>query len=313
MIGVLSRSLGLPASRVRTALDELNSVGAARPERAATPTGPVRMWRGRRPDAVVTSLQARHVEESQARHLLRRSLSGLELGDIMRHPDLAAPGAVRVLIGGLKVRTRLGELAPRVRRESLSITPEPTENAETVRAGAPGSLALARRGIVMRNLGVPSGPGDASRAVGVELAAAGVVFRELPQLPARIVIFDRENVIVPIDPTRPGRGALEVTAPAAVAQFVEVFNRYWDKARTPEPLTHPDIVLSARESAIVALLAEGHTDASASAELGISVRTIAYSLSELMNRCGVQNRFQLGLALGAYSAIKPATHKGDQL
>ncbi|WP_412540495.1 helix-turn-helix domain-containing protein [Longispora sp. K20-0274] len=50
-------------------------------------------------------------------------------------------------------------------------------------------------------------------------------------------------------------------------------------------------MLSSREHAIIALLAAGHTDASASVELDISVRTIAYTLSDLMGRLGVRNRF----------------------
>jgi DNA-binding CsgD family transcriptional regulator len=55
--------------------------------------------------------------------------------------------------------------------------------------------------------------------------------------------------------------------------------------------------LNAREKAIVELLAEGHTDASVAQRLGISERTITYTLRALMDRVGVENRFQLGLVL----------------
>lgn len=57
--------------------------------------------------------------------------------------------------------------------------------------------------------------------------------------------------------------------------------------------------LTERELAIVTMLAAGHTDASTAHQLGISSRTIAYTMRGLMDRCGVQNRFQLGLILGA--------------
>ena len=59
--------------------------------------------------------------------------------------------------------------------------------------------------------------------------------------------------------------------------------------------------LTPRERAIVRMLAEGHTDATTSERLGLSARTIAYTLRGLMDRCGAQNRFQLGLMLGAYA------------
>ncbi|WP_412540496.1 helix-turn-helix transcriptional regulator [Longispora sp. K20-0274] len=87
--------------------------------------------------------------------------------------------------------------------------------------------------------------------------------------------------------------------------MVNLFNTYWDEATPPERPMSPDIVLSPREAAIIALLSSGHTDASVAAELGISVRTIAYTVSDLMNRCGVSNRFQLGLVLGAHGTTPP--------
>jgi DNA-binding NarL/FixJ family response regulator len=67
----------------------------------------------------------------------------------------------------------------------------------------------------------------------------------------------------------------------------------------------PLIALSAREKVVLELLAEGHTDASAAEHLGISQRTVAYTLRALMDRCGVDNRFQLGLALGAARVVLP--------
>jgi DNA-binding NarL/FixJ family response regulator len=62
--------------------------------------------------------------------------------------------------------------------------------------------------------------------------------------------------------------------------------------------------LTPREQAIVSLLAAGHTDASTAHQLGISSRTIAYTLRALMDRYGVQNRFQLGLMIGRTRASR---------
>lgn len=58
------------------------------------------------------------------------------------------------------------------------------------------------------------------------------------------------------------------------------------------------IVLSERESAVLELLARGHTDASAASRLRLSQRTIATVVRGLMSRFNVSSRFQLGLALG---------------
>jgi DNA-binding NarL/FixJ family response regulator len=57
-------------------------------------------------------------------------------------------------------------------------------------------------------------------------------------------------------------------------------------------------VFTPREKALVELLAAGHTDASAARRLGLSPRTVSYTVQSLMDRLEVENRFQLGLALG---------------
>jgi len=59
------------------------------------------------------------------------------------------------------------------------------------------------------------------------------------------------------------------------------------------------IVLSERERALIDLLAEGHTDITAAARLCLSARSVTNIMRGLMDRVGVDNRFQLGLALGA--------------
>jgi DNA-binding CsgD family transcriptional regulator len=57
--------------------------------------------------------------------------------------------------------------------------------------------------------------------------------------------------------------------------------------------------LDERQRKLVALLLAGHTDASAAGRLGISPRTVTNILRALMDRLGVDNRFQLGVARGS--------------
>ncbi|GAA4723977.1 helix-turn-helix domain-containing protein [Phytohabitans rumicis] len=64
----------------------------------------------------------------------------------------------------------------------------------------------------------------------------------------------------------------------------------------------PQDMLDPREQALVKLLAQGHTDATAARELRISTRSVSSIVRTLMDRLGVDNRFQLGLALGALHA-----------
>ncbi|WP_406001210.1 helix-turn-helix transcriptional regulator [Streptomyces sp. NBC_00829] len=58
------------------------------------------------------------------------------------------------------------------------------------------------------------------------------------------------------------------------------------------------LLLDERQRKLISLLVAGHTDSSAAQRLGISPRTVTNTLRVLMNRLGVDNRFQLGVAIG---------------
>jgi DNA-binding CsgD family transcriptional regulator len=148
---------------------------------------------------------------------------------------------------------------------------------------------------VIRDLSVPPLPADATGALTEELAANGCQFRELPSLPTRIMVFDRATALVRLDPVDPRRGVLELTDAATVGALVQAFFRHWERA-TPSQGS-AEVHLTARELAVVRLHMTGLTDAAAAGELGLSERTVAYTMRGLMDRFGVTNRFQLGLAL----------------
>jgi DNA-binding CsgD family transcriptional regulator len=105
----------------------------------------------------------------------------------------------------------------------------------------------------------------------------------------------------------------EAPAPAAVTLEDTQSDRGYLARPAAEALAEADqqpdgpaIALTPRERAIVELLAQGHTDETAARELDLSRRTVGYALGGLMSRLGVDNRFQLGLALGAMKAASPA-------
>ena len=112
-----------------------------------------------------------------------------------------------------------------------------------------------------------------------------------PQSPARI----------PVQAGPPAREAVPEARPLPTGQQPR------RQPAEPEPALEPPaaVALTPRERAIVELLARGHTDETAARELDLSRRTVGYALGGLMSRLGVDNRFQLGLALGAMRAATP--------
>jgi DNA-binding NarL/FixJ family response regulator len=119
----------------------------------------------------------------------------------------------------------------------------------------------------------------------------------------KLMVFDQRAALLPADPADFDAGAVLLTDQDAVAQLTRLFYRFWGTARDIYQHEVPAIMLSPREQAIVTLLSAGHSEAATAAELSLSRRTVVYTLRALMDRLGVDNRFQLALVLGAAHAV----------
>ncbi|MFD7161027.1 LuxR C-terminal-related transcriptional regulator [Kribbella sp. NPDC059898] len=129
-----------------------------------------------------------------------------------------------------------------------------------------------------------------------QLTRNGAQVRTAPTVPLCAMIVDTATVALPAD--RTGRGAVSILRlAAAVGAVTELFERVWHAAT---PLRQPTGLgdtsgLTVREREVLSLLSDGGTDASAAAQLGVSVRTVRRMVSEMMARLGAQSRFQAGL------------------
>jgi DNA-binding CsgD family transcriptional regulator len=141
--------------------------------------------------------------------------------------------------------------------------------------------------------------GSAPSGHDARLIAAGAEHRILPTLPAKMVIIDRAIVMTPVDPEDPLQGVWQITAKPLVRALVEMYQRLWGQAA--EPVRWP-AGLSARERAVVTLLAEGCTDQTVAEQLGLSRRTITYTVADLMEKYGARSRFHLALLLAGADA-----------
>jgi DNA-binding CsgD family transcriptional regulator len=289
------RQLGLSARRVHAAIAELHEADALTPA--------VRRRSGRTPEwtvvpanVVIERLRARRMRvvdrETQSRshwHAVQRlpPHSGAQLGD-----------GVHYLNSRDAARRRLTALNAVERHEQLAINTEQAFDAASMRSAAPLDRSLMERGIRLRVLGLP--PADGDRQVPPALQDTPYCsFRESTELPMKLLVVDRKVALFPADPVDLERGYLEVSHPAMVRSLVKLFDQHWDSAVDPRRCGMPDIVLSEREQDLINLLAAGHTDVSAAAELRVSARSVSNIMRGLMDRLGVENRFQLGLALGA--------------
>jgi DNA-binding CsgD family transcriptional regulator len=274
----LSRELGLARARTKSALDELAAAGAT------VAAGSV--WGARTPAEVVRRFRQRPAPPPPESERWRRHFAAIEGG----RADISG----RLWPSRSAARRRVAQLATLERHEHLTINNEPVISAESMSAAQPVDRRLAARGVRLRIV-------DRDRGSATPL----VPVRHVETPPMKLMVFDRRVALFPADPLDLERGYVEVADEGFVAAMCALFERLWAKGRDPHSQEVIPIELSPRESALVGLLALGHTDQSAADELGLSPRTVAYTMRALMDRVGVQNRFQLALALGAAGVVRP--------
>jgi DNA-binding CsgD family transcriptional regulator len=287
--GRLERDLGLSPLRVAEGLDELRSVGAVTTRSRAG--GAMILWTATRPEDLVPALRQNRPRPATVPVDLPGAVS---LGDGIRHlPSRAL------------TRMRLAHLVDAVRHEHLAMQPEQEYDAESARSALPMDQALLRRGVRMRVLGVQPVDDDPLAIHGRQAHDARPAYRHAAEVPTKLMVMDRRTAIVPVTPDNLEHGYLEITHRAVVAALVTLFERQWDAAEPRPARGTAHLLLSAREQQLLSLLAQRHTDQTAAAAMRISRRTVTNTLRSLMDRVGVQNRFQLGLAIGALGVVHP--------
>jgi len=288
--GQLERSLGLSRHRIGRGLDELLAAGAVedrqRNGRRAT------QWTPIEPDRVVPALRERR-RPTPVRDVLP---DPVRLDEGMRH-----------LPSRELTRARLAELVGAVRHEHLAMQPERSFEAESARSAVPMDRKLLTRGVRMRVLGaVPVDAEDPLFAHGRRADDLRPDYRQATGTPMKLIVMDRRVAFLPVSPDDLDQGYLEITQEAVVAGLVALFQRHWEAAGIHHLPRPPHITLADRERDLLQLLARGHTDASAAHALRVSRRTVSNTLRGLMDRLGVDNRFQLGLAIGMLGLVTPS-------
>jgi sugar-specific transcriptional regulator TrmB/DNA-binding CsgD family transcriptional regulator len=291
----LRAELGLPAARVATALDELASIDAVGRQPGSPPRSTA--WVARPPAEVLAALRRRRHAPTPA------PLAG--------HPPAMVPlpyeVAVRHLTSRTQARARLAELNAVVSHEHLAMHPEPAFDHESVRSALPMDRMALSRGVHMRILGVGPAEPDPLAAYRGPAAEAVPEYRTAQAMPMKLIVIDRQIALFPVDPRNLERGYLEMAQPPVVTALVNLFEQHWQSARDRWELAVPQTALTHREHTLITLLAHGHTDASAARHMHLGVRTVSHVVRVLMDRFNVDNRFQLGLVLGALRATEATT------
>ncbi|MEU6860677.1 helix-turn-helix transcriptional regulator [Glycomyces sp. NPDC046736] len=221
-----------------------------------------------------------------------------------------APGesGVEQVIGLKAIRTRIAELAASCVEEQLILAPVGKLSEETFEEAQAVDEDVLKRGVRMKSVYLDAVRNDpfTMEALNWEIDAGGEV-RTAPSLPLRMIVFDRERAIIPMDDLDCEIGALILGNRVIIQAMVALFINIWADA---QPLTrrrpYRSEPLTAQEQHVLKLWAQGHTDASAARQMKVSHRTIRRLSEDLTKRLGARSRFQLGALATARGLIKEA-------
>ncbi|MEV8328427.1 helix-turn-helix transcriptional regulator [Kitasatospora sp. NPDC056731] len=241
-------------------------------------------------------LQALH-EELQQVTQSRRLIDELRCERGARHRPAQDVERLEVLD---EIRTRIDDLAFFAREEILSAEPYTELTPENIAHARPLDACCLRRGVRIRSVILGRALEHPPTAGYLhELAAQGAEIRVIDELAERILLYDRQTVLVPADPADTSRGALLTRQPGLVANALALFEKIWDEAaELPDPTGAEDTAeyrLSAMEQLVLAEMCRVAKDETGARNLGISVRTYRRHIAEILRVLGAGGRTQAAL------------------
>jgi sugar-specific transcriptional regulator TrmB len=225
------------------------------------------------------------------------------LGQTFRRSSQADNSAITEVRGLANIDSYLQALVADCRTELLTAQPYGRRPAKTLAQAENRDLRALDRGVRMRTLYQHSArQSPATREYVAEITAHGAEVRTLDEFFKRLIIVDREVVILPASDDH--NVAVAVRDKSLVAYLVDIFERFWERARpfTGHDAKNEKAIAEDVRAMTIRLLVEGHSDPASAKRLGVSTRTYAGYIAALKDEYGVQTRFQLGHAMGGASS-----------
>ena len=224
------------------------------------------------------------------------------LGQAYRRSPSTEDGPITELRGE-RIDRYLQEVVGGAQNELLTAQPQVGRSPAVLKAAVQRDIAALQRGVTMRTLYQHAARRmRATRQYVARVSDEGGEVRTLDEFFDRLIVVDREVAIIPA----PGEFgvAIAIRNPAVVMYLVDMFERFWDRARpfTNTESTTLSSIVAEQRAMTVRMLIEGHADATCAKRLGVSPRTYAAYVSALKDEFEAQTRFQLGFRMGQQAA-----------
>ncbi|MBV9484895.1 MAG: hypothetical protein JO246_02445 [Frankiaceae bacterium] len=290
----LASLVGLDLAAVERAIDELLAANLVRGGSSATGVVPIdptlsmesRIVRAER--AVAERLEALALVRAQIPALSEEFMRG-------RAPDHDLPG-FEVVTGLDNIRTQVYLAGERVRHDIRATEHHMTPSPDFAH-GRACQLALLDRGV--RDRTIVSSDALAHPALRAEyllMRDHGHQARTLPDITTRIIIYDRDLAIVPVDPTRLECGAIFIRVPSIIDAYILMYEYMWDAATPVFELDGAAGAPTGRVARVLELVAVGAKDEAIARSLDVGTRTIRRDVADLKSVLGVSSRTELATA-----------------
>ncbi|MEV7232522.1 helix-turn-helix transcriptional regulator [Streptomyces sp. NPDC051020] len=225
----------------------------------------------------------------------RRAIADL-LAEYSNASTASRTGEVQRFEGMREISRCIEELSHTCESEVVVFATGGAQPAQSLEAAKPLDRAVLDRGVHLRYLYLDSVRNDAATTGYAQwLTGLGGQVRTVPELPPRMIIYDRAAALVPLDPNEADSGAVLLRGAGIVAALHMLFEQFWEQGNPFGPSRPKDADgLTAHERTVLRLLAGGHTDDVIARKMGISVRTGRRTTADLMRRLGARSRFQAG-------------------
>jgi len=283
-----------PAERVRCALDELAKLSLLRP--SFDDPGGLRLVSPEVGLAKLLAQREAELLERQREIAESRAAVATVVADFADLRPSRQHSEIEQLVGLDAVRSWLEEITHGGLDEVMAFEPEGAMDPKNIEASRPLDRQLLESGTKMRTIqldSVRNHPPTLSYLRWV--VGLGAEVRTVATLPLRMLIFDRNVALIPVNPEHSEVGAVVQRGPGMVAALCALFEQTWQAANPVGTEKQPgNDGLTSQERAIVTLLAQGYTDEVIARKLGVSVRTSRRITAELTARLGARSRFQAG-------------------
>ncbi|MGW1885929.1 LuxR C-terminal-related transcriptional regulator [Streptomyces sp. NPDC001970] len=210
-----------------------------------------------------------------------------------------APQGIEQLHGLEEIRNRIEDLAFFAREEILSVEPYTRLSPENIERSRPLDLRCLRRGVRIRNVVLRAALDHTATASYMrELVSEGAVIRVAENISERILVYDGETALVPVDPQNTSRGALLARSNGLVSNIIALFEKIWTQAEefpTTADVDDEQQGLTGTERRVLVSMCSVGKDEVGARDLGVSVRTYRRHVADIMQKLGAANRAHAAL------------------